>query len=162
MRRETGKKDQKEENVKYTIRTVNDWTKPYDWTAGDRRMITERQTDETATGDSDLAVILVKDWLDVPAGELTDEDVHRDFDVNRAEPVKQKFVDAIKAYYNGRLKIFEKFKKDFERELSSGKKQFILKYDIPYEMNHFETEDDDGWAASEKQNEAYIEIEVES
>lgn len=147
--------------MKYTIRTVNDWTKPYDWTGGDRRMITERQVDETTTEHEDLAVALVKDWFDTPVKPLTDEDVHREFDVNRAEPVKQKFVDMIKAYYNGRLKLFETFKKDFEQAVASGRKQFILKYDVPYELNHFETEDDDGWAASEKQNEAYIEVEAE-
>ena len=147
--------------MKYTIRTVNDWTKPYDWTGGDRRMITERQVDETTTEDADIAVGLVKDWLDAPAKELTDEDVHRDFDVNRAEPIKQKFVDMIKTYYNGRLRMLEAFKKDFEAAVASGRRQFILKYDVPYELNHFETEEDGGWAASEKQNEAYIEVEVE-
>ena len=148
--------------MKYTVRTVNDWTKPYDYMAGDMRPITERQTDETSTEDAELAIRLVKDWLDAPVKELTDEDVHRDFDVNRAEPVKQKFVDAIKAYYNYRLRLFWQIEKDLEREISSGRKQFILKYDIPYEMNHFETEEDGGWAASEKQNEAYLEIEAET
>ena len=147
--------------MKYTIRTVNDWIKPWDWMNGDRRRIKERQTDETETEYADIAVKLVKDWLDVPDKPMTDEDVRREFDCD-CRTLEQKYVDAIRNYYNGRLKIFEKFRNDFTNETGSDRKQWILKYDIPYEFNHFETEKDDGWAASETQNEAYFEIEAES
>ena len=141
----------------YTVRIVNDWNKPYDWLAGDRRIVRERQIDETVTPYADIAIGTVKDRLDIPDKPMLDEDVRREFE-SENRPLEQKFVNAIRDYYNGRLKIFERFNADFKRENESGRKLWILKYDIPYEINHFETETDDGWAEAMTQNEAYIEI----
>lgn len=141
--------------MKYTVKTFNDWTHPYFFNEGDKRLIREKETNEQETDSADLAVAMVKDWLDVPDADITPEDVRREFDSDRRR-IDDEYVEQIMNYYNGRRSIFLRFKEDFAGMRSGN----VLKYQIPYELNHFETEpaDEDRY---EMQNDSYFQVSAE-
>ena len=73
----------------------------------------------------------------------------------------QNFAKAISRYYEWRRALMGRIKADLDRENASGRAQWILKYDVPYEYNHFETDEDGAKRAlKERQNESYVEIEA--
>lgn len=143
--------------MKYTVKTYNDWTHPYFYSEGDMRPVRAKETCEQEVADADLVSLMVKDWLDVPAKEMTDDDVRREFDSDKRK-LAAEYVEQIRNYYNGRLAMFRKFRADFENAKAGDR----LRYDIPYELNHFETDPEDkGWVEAEKQHEAYFEVSIE-
>lgn len=142
--------------MKYRVKTFNDWTRPYSFMSdGDGQTVRERQTDEYETDDADLAVSIVRDWLDAPDRDMTEDDVRKQFD-SPSRRVEDRYITGIMNYYNGRLRIFEKFKKDFENATEGA----AMKYDIPYELNHFET-DDSFVGGRETQHDSYFEVTAE-
>lgn len=146
--------------MNYIVRTVNDWTRPYDWATGNGPAVTERNTTETATDDPGLVPMLVNDWLDAPDKPFTEADAAREFGCETRR-IDGKFAKAISRYYEWRRALMGRIKADLDRENASGRAQWILKYDVPYEYNHFETDEDgEKRALKERQNESYVEIEA--
>ena len=96
----------------------------------------------------------MKDWLDVPDHDFTETDVRTEFDSDRRR-VAGEYVAKIIAYYNGRRKIFLKFVDDF----SHSTRKSVLKYKIPYELNHFETAPFDV-DLRETQHDSYFEVKT--
>lgn len=121
--------------MKYIVRTYNDWTRPYSYSEKNSPLIREKECLEQETDSPGLAVRIVKDWLDAPDHDFTETDVRTEFDFDKRR-VADEYVTKIIAYYNGRRKIFLKFADDFSHSVGES----VLKYEIPYELNHFETE----------------------
>lgn len=140
--------------MKYIVRTYNDWTRPYSYSEKNGPLIRERECLEQETDSPDLVVKMVKDWLDAPDYDFTEADVRAEFDSDKRR-VADEYVVKIIAYYNGRRKIFLKFADDFSH--STGKS--VLKYKIPYELNHFEAEPFD-IDLRETQHDSYFEVET--
>ena len=150
--------------MKYTLVTVNDWTHPYFYTDAkshdDIRLHRERNVCTQDTDYSDILVTMVRDWLDAPDTEMDDEAVRKEFDSDKRK-IEQKFVEQIKRYYNARLDMLNEFKKFFEENKDVPGAKF--RKDIPYELNHFETDDKpDPFSDNQTQNEAYLEVTVNS
>lgn len=141
--------------MKYVIKTFNDWTHPYFFSEGDKRPIREKETVEQETDSADLAVTIVKDWLDAPDRDMTHDDVRKEFDSD-IRRIGDEYVTQIMNYYNGRRALFLRFKEEFSNIGPGG----VLKYPIPYELNHFETEPFDP-DYNETQNEAYFQVSAE-
>jgi len=141
--------------MKYVIKTFNDWTRPYFLSAGDNRLIREKETVEQEIDSADLVITAVKDWLDISDRDMTEEDVQREFGGD-ARRIDHKYVVQIMNYYNGRRAMFAEFKDKFAH-IKPGD---VIKYPIPYELNHFETELSDR-DYNETQNEAYFQITAE-
>lgn len=141
--------------MKYIVRTYNDWTKPYSYSAKDSPLIREKESIEQETSSRELVTKMVKDWLDAPDREFAEADVRREFDSEKRR-LADEYVAKIVAYYNGRREIYLKFMDDFE---AAGGGKAVLRYDIPYELNHFETEPFEV-DSRETQNDSYFEVEA--
>jgi hypothetical protein len=103
---------------------------------------------------------MVRDWLDAPDKPMDDAAVRNDFDSDKRK-IEQKFVEQIKRYYNARLDMLNEFKKFFEENKDVPGAKF--RKDIPYELNHFETDDEpDPFYDNQTQNESYFEVTVNS
>ena len=148
--------------MKYTLTTVNDWTHPYFYAEKqeDTRLHRERNVCTQDTDYPDMLIAMVKDWLDAPDKPLTDDEVRRDFDSDKRK-LEKKFVDQIRNYYNARLDMLNEFKAFFEKNQNTPGAKF--RKDIPYELNHFETDDEpDPFYENQTQNESYFEVTVNS
>jgi hypothetical protein len=148
--------------MKYTLKTVNDWTHPYYFSKDkdDYRLYREKNVCVQETEYEDMLLTMVKDWLDAPGEPMNDEAVRKEFDSDKRK-IAQKFVEQIKRYYNARLNMFNEFKAFFEENKDVPGAKF--RKDIPYEFNHFETDDEpDPFRDNETQNESYFEITVNS
>ena len=137
--------------MKITIKLHNDWDRPYFYT-GESPICRHVETDSWTTDDRELAMKIVRDQLDVPEAEMTLDQVKADFADGSRQIEESKFV-AIQNYYNGRLALYNRIMDEIE----TAGPGTSSRYDIPYEYNHFEIEDEEG-AAKETQREAYIEI----
>lgn len=123
--------------MKYKVKTYSDWN----WSRyffsddGDVSPVRNKETNEYETDSAETVRKIVKDWLDAPDREMTAEDVHREYDYE-TRVVQDEYVAQIMKYYNGRKAVYEKFC----AELDAAEAGSVLRYDLPYELCHFETE----------------------
>ena len=151
----------------YRIRVHNDFSEPYWGTTGhlEKSPIVNHVSCEEYSVDNDKQAFkkIIDDMLDAPKKQLTEKDVRQDFDANREQKMSSACVDAVKKYYNGRLKLKKKIITDLDKiDLSklSKSSSIKLKYDVPFEMNYFSCIDNDPCSDLVKMNCAFIEIEV--
>lgn len=102
--------------------------------------------------------------MDIPLQELTLEQVHKDFDDSRFDPLPEDRARSIMEYYNGRLALYNVIVKVLKNVIDNVATKEIkeyssttIKHNIPEKHNTF-------WVYGEKdgthQLEAYISIEV--
>ena len=150
----------------YRIKVHNDFSEPY-WASDnpEKSPIVNHVNYEEYAVDNDKQAFkkIIDDTLDAPNKPLTEKDVRQDFDVNREQKMSNACVDAVKKYYNGRLKLKKKISTDLDKiDLSklSKSSSIKLKYNVPFEMNYFSCIDNDPCNGLVKMNCAFIEIEV--
>lgn len=144
----------------YTLVTVNDWIHPYFYSenCNDKRLHREREVYTQYTVYPDMLLKMVKDWLDAPEKPMDDDAVRKEFDSDKRK-IEDRFVQQIKKYYNARFEMFKEFSEFFEKNKDVPDAKF--RKDIPYELNHYETEDNDNsFSNCETQNEAYFEVTI--
>lgn len=113
--------------------------------------------DEFVVESKEACIDVIKDFLDAPLKELTDEEIQNDFGGHNLKLSKQK-IKEIQAYYNGRYVLCQKILDKIEK--STGVSKWSQLYSIPEHLNTFRTIDDD--EDEFKQIDAYIEIEYET
>lgn len=153
--------------ITYRIRVHNDFSEPYWGTTGspEKSPIVNHVNYEEYSVDNDKQAFkkIIDDTLDAPKKPLTEKNVRQDFDANREQKMSNACVDAVKKYYNGRLKLKKKIITDLGKiDLSklSKSSSIKLKYNVPFEMNYFSCIDNDPCNGLVKMNCAFIEIEV--
>ena len=151
--------------TKYRLKQLNDFTEPYWALDNDENspIVTHRNIDEYECYDYDIFMRMLEECLDAPKKKLTEKEIRQDFDTNREPKLSASRVEAIKAYYNGRLELKKKVCEDIAKiDIKKMKKGFpiLLKYGIPFEMNYFSCIDNDPHDKLTKMNNAYIEIEI--
>lgn len=155
-------------DIRYVITYHNKWKRPY-YFSNDNRMCINTETSTYETADKDLAIIISKDFLDVPSAEMTLDQVRKEFEDERFGPIPEEKLVAIQNYYNGRLALYEHVKQMFETEpwhaayepLNNEQVPLYTKqFDIPYEYNHFMVYDDGGDESKEEQLAAYLKVDV--
>ena len=154
-------------NIRYRVKLHNDFTEPYWKSDGVEHspVVQHKSIDEYVAYDEAVFRSVLDDFLDAPDKKLSDKDVQRDFSSSRGTPLSRSRVDAIKAYYNGRLALKKKVHADLAKvDVKKLKAGFpvMLKYCIPREMNYFSCDDNDPYDAMTTLNDAYIEIELSS
>lgn len=139
----------------FRIKHYDDWDIPYNTPNGE---LSCRNIgyDEYHSDSEYLAKQIIKDILDPPEAEMTLEMIEKEF----SEPsgkwyVPEENLIAIQTYYNGRYALYQQILKDLEIN-KNYKKNF--KYQIPYEYNHFNIDDEKN--VFERQRNSYIEIEI--
>lgn len=149
--------------IKYRVKLHNDFDAPY-WKNDDlSKMAKHLSIDEYITYDEDVFNDILVDFIDAPKKKLTSEDVQKDFGENRTTKISEKCIDAIKAYYNGRFELkkrVDSMLKKINIDKIDEATPVMMKFNIPFELNHFSCEDDDLYDKLTKQLEAYIEIEI--
>lgn len=155
-------------DIRYVITYYNKWKRPY-YFSNDNRMCINTEMSTYETADKDLAIIISKDFLDVPSAEMTLDQVRKEFEDERFGPIPEEKLVAIQNYYNGRLALYEHVKQMFETEpwhaayepLNNEQVPLYTKqFDIPYEYNHFMVYDDGGDESKEEQLAAYLKVDV--
>lgn len=146
--------------MKYTVTLFNKFRRPYFYEKKDTTCINVEQS-SYETEDMSLFKQMIKDLLDVPIAELSLEEVKEQFSsppYNR--DISEEKLVAIQNYYNGRFALCRTIMDDIDNEssLPDGHESTKLKYNIPYEYNHFVVEDDDEY--NEEQIEAYMMLEI--
>ena len=152
--------------IKYRIKLLNDFEEPY-WASDnvqDAPSVIHRNMDEYIVYDEKVFRSILDEFLDAPKKKLTEKEVRKDFDDEmRVHRLSKERVNAIMAYYNGRLALKNKVYSDLANiDTKKMKKDFpvVLKYCIPFEMNYFSCEDNDPCDKLTKMNDAFIEVEV--
>ena len=149
----------------YRVKLFNDFTEPY-WTSNDPEnssLVDYKNSEEYVAYDEETFKNILYGFIDAPKKKLTDKEIRRDFDENHDPKMSDDAVNMIKAYYNGRLELKKKIDADLAKfDMHKIKKNFpvMLKYKIPFEMNHFSCDDNDPCSKLTKMNDAYIEIEI--
>lgn len=142
--------------MKYAVKLYNDWNTPY-WSQsfedGKRPLCRSIEQTEYVTDSLEVAKTMVKDLLDAPDYELTYDQVIKDFQYDRSSKLNPRNVAHIQSYYNWRYGLYKTVIADIDAAVSSG----ILKYDIPYQYNHFEVLDEHV-PPEETQISAYLQI----
>lgn len=148
--------------MNYTITLYNKWKRPYFYGPKNNDDSTCIQTDTVSyvTDKLDLCKIIITDLLDVPETALTLEEVKKQFSSPHYSEISEEKLVAILNFYNGRLALHKTIVDNIEllHKLDCLDNCHILKYDIPYEYNHFIVEDSD---VLEEQIDAYIELKIE-
>lgn len=151
--------------TKYRVKLFNDFTEPY-WARDnieDSPIVQHNSVEEYIVYDYNVFKDILDGFLDAPKKKLTEKDIRKDFDENREHKLSSSRIEAIKAYYNGRLTLKKKVDADLAKiDVKNLKKGFPveLKYNIPFEMNYFSCEDNDPCDRLTQMNDSYIEIEI--
>jgi len=155
-------------DIKYVITYYNKWKRPY-YYSEDSRICTSTETLSYETDDKELAIVIAKDFLDVPEAEMSLDQVRQEFEDTKFGTIPEEKLVAIQNYYNGRLAVYEHVKMMFESEpwqaaykpLNDNQVPLYTKqFDIPYKYNHFMVYDDGGDESKEEQLEAYLKVDV--
>ena len=146
----------------YRVKLLSDFTEPYSYDKDFDNIIRRKNIDDQTVYDEKTFYDVLDGCLDAPKKKLTSADIHRDFDAPSRKVPEDK-VEAIKTYYNGRYDLAKKIykilgKEDFNK--IEADHPFILKFNIPFELNYFTTEEDNGYDKAVSMSEAYIEIEI--
>lgn len=115
---------------------------------------------------------VLKEVLDYPDKDMTEEDVQRDFGNNAIGKVEDKNVKTILEYYNGRRALALKVLNDVKERLlwhdecdaddvPTKDLPTILCYEIPESMNTFNVYDEPSIDGKEKQELSYIKITID-
>lgn len=108
---------------------------------------------------------VLREVLDYPDKEMSEEDVHRDFESSKIGKIEDKHVKEILKYYNGRralaLKILDEVEEEIRKHELVNNKQFVLQHDIPESMNTFIVYDEPGEPGKEKQDFSHIRITID-
>lgn len=141
--------------VTWTIKYVNEFVEPY-YSTKDNTRNRHLNSEEWEVSNSDLAIQVLRDFLDAPNEELTVEQIKEDF--KQPDVEESKYVQ-IKNYYNGRLALFKQAEVDIlSFRDSEGADEKTFRYDIPPEYNSFAMHDSDEC----EQKQAYIEVVFKS
>lgn len=148
----------------YRVKFFSDFTEPYSYSEDLDNIVTHKTYDEYVVHNEKTFYDTLNEFLDAPKKPLTSKDIRKDFDSPNRK-ISDTKVEAIKTYYNGRYtlskKIYSTLKKiDFSKITSE--QPVILKFNIPFSMNYFSTEDNDPYDEHVKMNAAFIEIEISS
>ena len=115
---------------------------------------------------------VLREVLDYPDKEMSEEDVHRDFGSSKIGKIEDKHVKEILEYYNGRRALALKVLNDVKKALlwhdecdaddvPTNDLPTILHYDIPESMNTFNVYDEPSIDGKEKQELSYIKITID-
>ena len=151
--------------TKLRVKLYNDFTEPYWLSEKNSKDSLARHIcmDEYSTYDTDVFNNVLDGFLDAPKKKMTKKDVIEDFGSHQdSHKLSDSRVDAILAYYNGRLDLKKVVDTEVKNAMSKAKPDFpvVLKYNIPFKMNFFSSEDDDPHEKLTTMNNSYIEIEV--
>lgn len=155
-------KKEKNNKIQYSVTLANDFIEPYFYEKEDN--IYRKRTIETnITTDEKTFYAILDGILDAPKKKLSNKDIHKDFDVNRKSPISEDKVETIKRYYNGRhdlsKEMYAKLKKiDFSK--IDENHPYVLKYNIPFELNYFSCDESNEYDSRVKMIDAYILIEI--
>lgn len=146
-------------NQKWTIKYVNEFNEPY-YNINDNNNHRHLNIEEWQMETPDEVIQVAKDFLDVPEGKLSLEQIKKDFGTNQLDVDESKYVQ-IQNYYNGRLALFDHLKdevltfKDLinlkDADITNYK---VFHYSIPVEYNSFYMTDEE----KSEQTQGYIEI----
>lgn len=144
--------------MKYIITLYNKWKRPYFYVDKSDAKCINTECSIYETDDVELCKTIIKDFLDVPASEMTLDEVRKQFTSLSFPDVPEFKLVCIQNYYNGRLSMYNTIIRDFN---DSVEHENTLTYDIPYEYNYFSIDVEDEYGKSAVQLKAYIEIKIE-
>lgn len=156
------KNNKSNDSLMYRIKLFSDFNEPYSYTEDLNNIVTRRSMDEYIVYDEKTFYDVLDGFLDAPKKKLTSKDIRKDFDAPDRK-ISDTKVKVIKTYYNGRFKLSEKVysllkKVDFSK--ISHECPLTFKFNIPFELNYFSSEDNDLYDEHVRMNEAFIEIEI--
>ena len=145
----------------YKVTLYNKWREPYFLAEAlndaEKPVCRHISDDCYEVNDLETCKSVLKDFLDAPVAEMSLEQVKKEFEDPRMGAIDEKRLLAIRDYYNGRLelqrKIFEKLEKQHQFPC-------VYRFDIPFSCNYFACYADKGDEDMNKQEDAYIQIEV--
>ena len=141
--------------MKYTVKYQNCFIEPY-WGSSENKICKHLSIDQYQFGDKETLMKSLKDILDVPDSELTDDEVRIQFSRVNSDLSNEKLVQ-IKDYYNGRLSIFNKIKDKLDSIIFKKEFPSVIHEEILEKHNSFSIDDNENI----KQEESFLEVQVE-
>ena len=141
--------------MKYTVKYQNCFIEPY-WGSSENKICKHLSLDQYQFGDKETLMKSLKDILDVPDSELTDDEVRIQFSRVNSDLSNEKLVQ-IKDYYNGRLSIFNKIKDKLDSIILKKEFPSVIREEILEKHNSFSIDDNENI----KQEESFLEVQVE-
>ena len=154
-------KDNETKNLTYRVKMLSDFNEPYMYDKIDN-IVKHKTYDEYVVHDEKTFYDVLKEFLDAPDKKLTVEDIRKDFDSDRRKLSDVK-VDTIRKYYNGRFDLSKKINNELKKvkfNKITHESPVVMKFNIPFELNFFVTDDNDPYEKNVSMNEAFIEIEI--
>lgn len=145
----------------YKVALYNKWREPYFLADAhkdvDKPACRHINYDCYEVNDLETCKAVLKDFLDAPVAEMSLEQVKKEFEDPKIGAIDEKRLLAIRDYYNGRLELQHKIFKELEKVLSIP---CVYRFDIPFSCNYFACYADKGDEDLNKQEDAYIQVEV--
>ena len=141
-------------NEKWTVKQLSEFVEPY-YSSQDNDACRHLNVEEWEVKNAAKVLQVAKDLLDVPAAELSIEEIRKDFEAPEHQLPESTLV-GIQNYYNGRLALWNSINKDIEEFAKlESRPDKVFHYDIPAEYNSFAVYVD---SRKVEQKQAYIEI----
>ena len=121
--------------TKWTVRSTYRASEPY-FSTKDGTNCQHSLVEEWTTSDFEKALLILKDFLDVPEAELTNEQVRDDFCI---PDMTEEQVVGIVNYFNGRLAIWDYAQKELKDHFEAGALDNIFCYEIPEKYASFDS-----------------------